>query len=98
MKIQITADLLDGMVLAILEHKDYYGYALTQRMQSAITISESTMYPVLRRLKKDGYLIVNTDLKLSEITGLKMYFFTGLNAVLYVVPCNLSCDMIYQKF
>ena len=42
MKIQITADLLDGMVLAILEHKDYYGYALTQRMQSAITISEST--------------------------------------------------------
>ena len=98
MKIQITADLLDGMVLAILEHKDYYGYALTQRMQSAITISESTMYPVLRRLKKDGYLIVNTDLKLSEITGLKMYFFTGLNAVLYVVPCNLPCDMIYQKF
>lgn len=98
MKIQITADLLDGMVLAILEHKDYYGYALTQRMQSAITISESTMYPVLRRLKKDGYLIVNTDLKLSEITGLKMYFFTGLNAVLYVVPCNPSCDMIYQKF
>ena len=98
MKIQITADLLDGMVLAILEHKDYYGYALTQRMQSAITISESTMYPVLRRLKKDGYLIVNTDLKLSEITGLKMYFFTGLNAVLYVVPCNPSCNMIYQKF
>lgn len=43
-------------------------------------------------------LSVNTDLKLSEITGLKMYFFTGLNAVLYVVPCNLSCDMIYQKF
>ena len=98
MKIQITADLLDGMVLAILEHKDYYGYALTQRMQSAITISESTMYPVLRRLKKDGYLIVNTDLKLSEITGLKMYFFTGLNAVLHVVPCNLSYDMICQKF
>lgn len=45
-----------------------------------------------------GALDVNTDLKLSEITGLKMYFFTGLNAVLYVVPCNLSCDMIYQKF
>lgn len=56
MKIKITADLLDGMVLAILEHRDYYGYALTQRMQEAITISESTMYPVLRRLNRDGYL------------------------------------------
>ena len=41
---------------------------------------------------------VNTDLKLSEITGLKMYFFTGLNAALHVVPCNLSYDMICQKF
>ena len=48
--------------------------------------------------KANILLNVNTDLKLSEITGLKMYFFTGLNAVLYVVPCNLSCDMIYQKF
>lgn len=56
MKIQITADLLDGIVLAILERNDYYGYALTQRVQEVITISESTMYPVLRRLKKDGYV------------------------------------------
>ena len=56
MKIQVTADLLDGLVLALLNREDYYGYALTQEMQKAISISESTMYPVLRRLKKDGYL------------------------------------------
>lgn len=53
MKIQVSADLLDGLVLALLERKDYYGYALTQDMQKAITISESTLYPVLRRLKKN---------------------------------------------
>ena len=53
MKIQVSADLLDGLVLALLERKDYYGYALTQDMQKAITISESTLYPVLRRLKRD---------------------------------------------
>ena len=56
MKIQITAELLDGLVLAILKQDDYYGYALTQRVQSVIDISESTMYPVLRRLKKTGDL------------------------------------------
>ena len=56
MKIQITAELLDGVVLAILKQDDYYGYALTQRVQSVIDISESTMYPVLRRLKKSGGL------------------------------------------
>ena len=52
MKIQVSADLLDGLVLALLERKDYYGYALTQDMQKAITISESTLYPVLRPAKK----------------------------------------------
>lgn len=56
MKIQITADLLDGLVLALLDHQDYYGYSLTQDIQQAITISESTMYPVLRRLKKNSFL------------------------------------------
>ena len=56
MKIQITADLLDGIVLAILKQDNYYGYALTQRVQEVITVSESTMYPVLRRLKRDGFV------------------------------------------
>lgn len=56
MKIQITAELLDGLVLAILKQDDYYGYALTQRVREVIDISESTMYPVLRRLKKEGAL------------------------------------------
>lgn len=56
MEIKVTADLLDGLVLALLDKQDYYGYALTQDMQTAILISESTMYPVLRRLQKNNYL------------------------------------------
>lgn len=52
MKIQITAELLDGLVLAILKQDDYYGYALTQKVKNMIDVSESTMYPVLRRLKR----------------------------------------------
>mgnify|MGYP004459326961 CR=1 FL=1 len=57
MEIKVTADLLDGLVLALLDKQDYYGYSLTQDMQTAISISESTMYPVLRRLQKNGYVI-----------------------------------------
>ena len=62
------------------------------------TAQHETIKDIKSILKHAWKVDVNTDLKLSEITGLKMYFFTGLNAVLYVVPCNLSCDMIYQKF
>ena len=53
MAIQISSELLDGCVLACLKGQDYYGYALTQRLQAAISVSESTLYPVLRRLKKN---------------------------------------------
>jgi len=56
MAIQISSELLDGCVLACLKEQDYYGYALTQRLQAAISVSESTLYPVLRRLKKNGWV------------------------------------------
>ncbi len=56
MAIQISSELLDGCVLGLLRHEDYYGYALTQKIQESISVSESTMYPVLRRLKKNQLL------------------------------------------
>jgi PadR family transcriptional regulator PadR len=35
-----------------------YGYKITQDVRQVIEISESTLYPVLRRLEKDGCLSV----------------------------------------
>ncbi|PWG00613.1 PadR family transcriptional regulator [Levilactobacillus bambusae] len=56
MAIPISSDLLDGCVLALLKQEDYYGYALTRRVKEVLPISESTLYPVLRRLKKNQWL------------------------------------------
>ena len=56
MTYQVTAPLLDACVLGVLETRDYYGYTLTQKVQEVIDISESTLYPVLRRLQKEGEL------------------------------------------
>ncbi|GKQ43215.1 transcriptional regulator [Companilactobacillus sp. RD055328] len=56
MAIQIPSEILDGSMLAFLTKEDLYGYTLTQKFQEKFDISESTIYPVLRRLKKDGYL------------------------------------------
>lgn len=54
------AALLDAIVLAIVEKEDEgtYGYKITQDVRSVIEISESTLYPVLRRLLKDDCLEV----------------------------------------
>lgn len=56
MSFPISAQLLDACVLAVLSEGDSYGYELTQSVQRAIEVSESTLYPVLRRLTKDGCL------------------------------------------
>ena len=56
MSFPISGTLLDGCVLAILSRGDAYGYRLTQSLQAAVQISESTLYPVLRRLQKEHCL------------------------------------------
>ncbi|WP_206459948.1 PadR family transcriptional regulator [Anaerovorax sp. IOR16] len=56
MAFQVGSAFLDACVLAVLSNEDMYGYVLTQKMREATDISESTLYPVLRRLQKSGYL------------------------------------------
>jgi len=53
---QLGSALLDGCVLAVLAREDAYGYSLTQDIKQVIPVSESTLYPVLRRLQKDNML------------------------------------------
>lgn len=53
MAFKIESSLLDACALAILSRGDTYGYEITQSMKQAIVVSESTLYPVLRRLQKE---------------------------------------------
>lgn len=50
--------LLETCVLAIVARKDAYGYILTQQVKERLGISESALYPVLRRLQAEGCLAV----------------------------------------
>ena len=54
------AALLDAIVLAVVskEPEGTYGYKITQDVRGVLDISESTLYPVLRRLQKDDCLEV----------------------------------------
>jgi PadR family transcriptional regulator PadR len=55
---QVGAALLDACVLSALRREDAYGYVLTQTLMGTLEISESTLYPVLRRLQKDEFLSI----------------------------------------
>ena len=52
------AALLDAIVLAVVskEADGTYGYKITQDVRQVLEVSESTLYPVLRRLQKDECL------------------------------------------
>lgn len=53
------AALLDAIVLAVVanEAEGTYGYRITQDVRSVLEVSESTLYPVLRRLQKSDCLM-----------------------------------------
>lgn len=47
---------MDALVLSIVSAESTYGYKITQDVRSVMEVSESTLYPVLRRLQKDDCL------------------------------------------
>ncbi len=55
MNIQFKKGVLELCVLVVLCRKDFYGYELVQAISKNIDIAEGTVYPILRRLTKEGY-------------------------------------------
>lgn len=75
MVFQLGSPLLDTCVLAVLQKEDAYGYYLTQQVKKVVDISESTLYPVLRRLQKE--LCLETYDKEYQGRNRRYYRLTG---------------------
>lgn len=60
MDIQLKRGLLDICVLAAIKNKDSYGYQIIKDMKPNVEISESTLYPILRRLEASELLTVRS--------------------------------------
>ena len=60
MDIQLKRGLLDVCVLAAIQDQDSYGYQIIKDMKPYVEISESTLYPILRRLESAGQLTVRS--------------------------------------
>lgn len=60
MDIQLKRGLLEICVLTVLNRGDSYGYQIIKDVSPYIEISESTLYPILKRLESNDYLIVNS--------------------------------------
>lgn len=60
MDIQLKKGLLENCVLAVLTKSDSYGYQMVKDLSEHMEITESTLYPILRRLENMGAVNVYT--------------------------------------
>ena len=60
MDIQMKRGLLDVCVLAAIKDEDSYGYQIIKDIKPYVEISESTLYPILRRLESGELLTVRS--------------------------------------
>ena len=60
MDAQLKRGLLDVCVLAALRGGESYGYRIIKDVRPCIEISESTLYPILRRLETSGLVTVRS--------------------------------------
>jgi PadR family transcriptional regulator PadR len=60
MDIQLKRGLLEICVLTVLTRGDSYGYQIIKDVSPYIEISESTLYPILKRLEANQCVVVNS--------------------------------------
>lgn len=58
MDAQLKRGILDACVLTVLRRGDSYGYRLVRDVGALIAVSESTLYPILKRLETGGQVTV----------------------------------------
>ena len=60
MDIQLKRGLLDVCVLTAIKNEDSYGYKILKDIKPYLTMSESTLYTILKRLETSEMLTVRT--------------------------------------
>ena len=71
MDAQLKRGMLEVLVLAAIKSEDSYGYQIIKDIKLCVEISESTLYPILRRLEEAQMLTV----KSAEYNGrLRKYY------------------------
>lgn len=97
MDIQLKKGILDVCVLYAISKSESYGYKIISDLQGIIEISESTLYPILKRLEAGGCLVTRT----AEYSGrLRRYYKitpTGLKRLNSGRNDLLEVISIYKK-
>ena len=64
--------LIEFLIPAIIDREDSYGYEISQTIKLAANIKESTLYPILKKLEKAGYMTTYSQ----EYQGRKRKYYS----------------------
>ena len=64
---QLKKGFLEVLVLASLKHEPSYGYKIVQDVSMIMDISESTLYPILKRLEQQDFVNTYTEQHQSRL-------------------------------
>lgn len=68
----VSALLIEFLILSIVETQDSYGYEISQTVKIAADTKESTLYPILKKLERNGYLTTYSQ----EYQGRKRKYYS----------------------
>ncbi|MCJ2182237.1 PadR family transcriptional regulator [Novosphingobium sp. 1949] len=71
-EVQLKKGVLGLCVLALLSRRNSYAYEIAARMADAVDMGEGTIYPLMRRMQKDG--LVSTYLEESPSGPPRKYY------------------------
>ncbi|MGT2924648.1 PadR family transcriptional regulator [Streptococcus caviae] len=72
----VSAVLIEFLILSIVKRQDSYGYDISQTIKLIANIKESSLYPILKKLEKAGYLTTYTQ----EYQGRKRKYYRITNS------------------
>lgn len=95
MDIQLKKGLLELCVLAVLKTKDSYGYQIIKDINNYIEISESTLYPILKRLQESDCLTTYN----KEYNGrLRKYYCITQKGKKRLIDCKEDYEQINRIY
>ena len=68
----VSALLIEYLILTIVDTQDSYGYEISQTIKMVADIKESTLYPILKKLEKSGFVTTYTQ----EYQGRKRKYYS----------------------
>lgn len=81
MDVQLKRGLLEVCVLTAIKKEDSYGYKIIKDISPYIEISESTLYPILKRLESSGSITVYTVEHNSRLRKYYRITKSGINKI-----------------